>query len=153
MTPASRSGVSAPARFARFPGKLAVASSPDPNPTQVRVLAIMGLMAEAGLLAWETRGEWEIAAPALLLVHVIGLLGLGLYRLVAHRWRPRIRHEELFVSSGLPAAVVVVTVTYVAGDWMGVRSVLGSLVGGIVVGITFVLGRLAIRGPLGESSE
>lgn len=125
-----------------------VASPPDLTPTQVRLLAVVGLVAEVGLMAWETQGEWGIAAPALLLIHLIGLLGFGLYRLVARRWRQRAAYEELFVSSGLFAALVTLGVTYAAGEWMGVRSVLGSLTGGIVVGITLVLGRLAIRGPV-----
>ena len=58
-----------------------MASSPEAGPTEVRVLAIGGLFLEAAVLAWETRAEWEIAIPALLLIHLVGLLGLGLYRL------------------------------------------------------------------------
>ena len=57
-------------------------------------------------------------------------------------------HEELLVTSGLFAAVVAGTVTYLGGEWMGPRSALGSLTGGVVVGITFVLARLAIWGPI-----
>lgn len=56
-------------------------------------------------------------------------------------------HEELFVSSGLFAAIVAGSVTYAGGEWMGLRSAFGSLFGGIVVGITLVLARLAIWGP------
>lgn len=125
-----------------------VASRPDPTPAQVRILAAVGLVAEMGLLAWEAWEEWEIAVPALVLVHLVGLLGFGLYRLAVRWWRQRVTHEELFVSSGLFAALVTGSVTYAGGEWMGPRSVLGSLIGGVVVGITLVLARLAIRGPL-----
>lgn len=124
-----------------------MAPPPDPTPTQVRIVAVMGLIVEAGLLAWEGREEWEIAYPALLLVHLVGLLGFGLYRLVVRWWRQTVTHEELFVSSGLFAALVVGSVTYAGGEWMGLRSALGSLIGGVVVGITLVLARLAIWGP------
>lgn len=124
-----------------------MASPSDLNPTQVRVIAVVCLIGEVALLAWESRGDWGIAAPALLLVHAIGLLGFGLYWLVARRWKKRATHEELFVSSALLAALVTGAVTYTAGEWMGLHSVLGSLTGGVVVGITLVLARLAIRGP------
>lgn len=66
-----------------------MASPPDPTPVQVRTLAVICLVAEIGLLAWEAREEWEIAVPALLLVHVVGLLGFGLYRLIIRWWRQR----------------------------------------------------------------
>jgi len=125
-----------------------VASSPDPTPTQVRLLAAVGLVAELGLLGWETREEWGIAIPALLLVHLVGLVGFGLYRLVVRWWRQKVTHEELFVSSGLFAALVAGSVTYAGGEWMGVRSALGSLTAGAVVGVTLVLARLAIWGPM-----
>lgn len=114
---------------------------------QVRIFAVMCLITEVGLLAWETRGEWGIAAPALLLIHLIGLSGVGIYRLMVRRWRQRVTHEELFVTSGLFAALVTGGVTYAGGEWMGPRSALGSLTAGVVVGITLVLARLAIRGP------
>lgn len=110
-------------------------------------MAVVCLIAEVALVAWEVRGDWGIAAPALLLVHLIGLLAFGLYWLVARRWRKRATHEELLVSSGLSAALVAGGVTYAAGEWMGLHSVLGSLTGGVVVGITLVLARLAIWGP------
>lgn len=106
-----------------------MASPSDLNPTQVRVLAVVCLIVEVALLAWEFRGEWGIAVPALLLVHLIGLLGFGLYWLGARRWKKRATHEEPFVSSGLLAALVAGGVTYVAGEWMGLHSVLGSLTG------------------------
>ncbi len=124
-----------------------VASPSDPTPTEVRIVAVICLIAEAAVLAWATRDEWGIAAPALLLVHLVGLLGFGLYRLVARRWKERATHEELFVSSGLFAALIAGSVTYAGGEWMGFQSVFGSLTGGIVVGTTLVLARLAIRGP------
>lgn len=132
-----------------------VASPPDPTPTQVRIVAGVCLIAEVGLLAWETRVEWRIAVPALVLVHLVGLLGFGLYRLVVRWWRKRVTHEELLVSSGLFAALTAGSVTYVGGEWMGVRSILGSVMGGVVVGITLVLLRLAIWGPIskGEPPE
>lgn len=127
----------------------------DPTPTQVRIVAAVCLVVELGLLAWKAREEWGIAAPALLLVHLVGLLGFGLYRLAVRWWRQRVTHEELFVSSGLFAALVAGSVTYAGGEWMGLRSVLGSLIGGVVVGVTLVLARLAIWGPIpkGELSE
>lgn len=125
-----------------------MASPPDPTPTQVRLLAAVGLVAELGLIAWETREEWDIAVPALSLVHLVGLVGFGLYRLVVRWWRQKVTHEELFVSSGLFAALVAGSVTYAGGEWMGLRSAFGSLNGGLVVGMTLVLVRLAIWGPL-----
>lgn len=125
-----------------------MASRPDPTPAQVRVLAAVCLVAELGLLAWEAWEESEIAVPALVLVHLVGLLGFGLYRLAVRWWRQRVTHEELFVSSGLFAALVAGSVTYAGGEWMGLRSVLGSVIGGVVVGITLVLARLAIWGPI-----
>lgn len=113
------------------------------------------MIVEVGLLAWESWEEWRIAVPALVLIHLIGLLGFGLYRLVVRWWRKRVTHEELLVSSGLFAALTAGSVTYIGGEWMGVRSVLGSLMGGVVVGITLVLLRLAIWGPIrqGEPPE
>lgn len=123
---------------------------PDPTPTQVRVLATSGLVAELGLLAWEIREQWRIGVPALLLLHLVGLLGFGLYRTVVRWWRQGVTHEELLVSSGLFAALVAGGVTYGWGEWMGLRSVLGSLTGGVVVGITLVLARLAIWGPISK---
>ncbi len=125
-----------------------MASPPDPTPTQVRLLAAVGLVAELGLLAWDTWEEWRIAVPALLLVHLVGLVGFGLYRLVVRWWRQKVCHEELFVSSGLFAALVAGSVTYAGGEWMGLRSAFGSVIGGVVVGMTLVLVRLAIWGPL-----
>lgn len=127
-----------------------MASSPDPTPAQVRILAAAGLVAELGLLAWEAWDEWEIAVPGLLLVHLVGLLGFGLYRLMVRWWRQRVTHEELFVSSGLFAALVAASMTYAGGEWMGLRSVLGTVIGGVVVGTTLVLARLAIWGPMPE---
>lgn len=127
-----------------------MASSSEPTPKQVRIVAVISLIAEAAVLAWATQDEWKIAVPALLLVHLIGLLGFGLYWLVARRWRDRATHEELFVSSGLFAALIAGSVTYAGGEWMGLQSVFGSLTGGIVVGTTLVLARLAIRGPQQE---
>lgn len=127
-----------------------MASPSDTTPKQVRIVAMISLIAEAAVLAWATRDEWEIAVPALLLVHLVGLLGFGLYWLFARRWRKRATHEELFVSSGLFAALIANSVTYAGGEWMGVQSVFGSLTGGIVVGTTLVLVRLAVRGPQQE---
>lgn len=110
-------------------------------------MAVVGLIAEVALLAWRFRGDWGIAAPALLVLHLAGLLGFGLYWLVARRWKKRASQEELFVSSGLVVALVTGGVTYAGGEWMGLHSVLGSLTGGVVVGITLILARLAIWGP------
>lgn len=124
-----------------------MASSADLNPGQVRAIALMCLIGEVVYLGWRFRSEWEIAVPALLLVHLIGLLGFGLYWLVARRWRKRSTSEELFVSSGLLAVLVTGGVTYVWGDWMGAHSALGSLMAGIVVAFNLVLVRLAIWGP------
>lgn len=122
-------------------------SSSDLNPAQVRIIALLCLIGEVVYLGWRFRGEWEIAVPALLLLHLIGLLGFGLYWLVARRWRKRSTHEELFVSSGLVAVLVTGGVTYVWGDWMGAHSALGALMAGIVAAFNLVLARLAIWGP------
>jgi uncharacterized membrane protein len=122
-------------------------STPDPTPSQVRAVAAVLLVFELALLAWESRQELRIAAPALLLVHLVGLVGFGLYRSVVRWWRREVSHEEIFASSGLFAAVVTGGVTYAGGEWMGLHSALGSLVGGVTVGLTLVLARLAIWGP------
>lgn len=126
---------------------------PDATPTQIRVAALISLVAEVILLAWVTRGDWHIAVPALLLIHLIGLVGFGLYWLVARRWRRQATHEEVLVASGLFAALVVGGVTFIWGEWMGFQSVLGSTTAGIVVGITLVLGRLALWGPLSKETS
>lgn len=123
-------------------------SSQDPaEEMSVRAIAVVCLIAELLLVAWGSRGEWHLAAPALLLVHLVGLLGFGLYWLAVRGWkRVAIGHEELFLSAGLSAAGVTIVVTYTAGEWMGVRSVIGSVTGGVLVGLTLVLARLAIWG-------
>ena len=119
---------------------------------QVRVFAAACLAAELGMLGWTTREEWDVAVPALLLILCIGLLGFALYWLAVRRRGRPVTYEELSVSSGVFAALVTGGVTYGWGDWMGFRSVLGSLTAGVVVGVTLVLVRLIIWGPVAEAA-
>ena len=107
------------------------------------------------LYVWQTRGELGMSLPALGLCTLVGLAGVGLASLVRRlragpRGRRPLSDAHCFLASTIPVALVVGGVTWFAGEWMGGRSVMGSVWIAFIVGILLLFGRHAVQGPPAE---
>lgn len=95
---------------------------------------------------WTLRGEWRMAAPALLLVCLVGLIGGGIYRFTVERRRAPSDFTGWFVAVASTVVLVTGSAAWFSGDWRGWHTVLGAVTAGAATGCWLVFLRIALWG-------
>lgn len=111
-----------------------------------RMPGLAGAVFLPALWLWHTRGEWELAVPAFLLAAVIGLGGVGVYRLAARLRDGTTGLTGVFLSGAAAITLVVGATTWYAGGGPGWREATGSLAAGAGVSCWLVFLRILVWG-------
>lgn len=111
-----------------------------------RVAGALGTLGLPALFVWYRPEDWRVFLAALLAGGLAGLAGGLAYRTAVGRRRKGRDLTGWFLSASATVAAVAALAAWWTGEWYGVRSITGAVLGGAAVGCWLLFVRIWIWG-------